>query len=265
MAAIPQHFPGDPVSDTPASPQAQRFCTGCGVTLPTGVRFCSACGTPVGGTSAAHAAPNAHASAGGAAAPKAPTQAAPWIVAGLLTVVAVVAVIYAATDRTAAEPPAMGSAPAGGVVGATGAPDISNMTPREQFTRLTDRVTAAAEKGDTATVFRFTPMALGAYTNLPPGDRDIDARYHTAMIQAQVGMFPEALALADTMLKEAPNNLMGFFVQAIVGDYQGNKVGAEAARTAFRKNYDAEIAKKRDEYEAHRPLLESFKTTPGPK
>jgi hypothetical protein len=233
------------------------------VALSSNVRFCSACGTPIGGAPAAHAAPTARAHTGGAA-PASSTPAAPWIIAGLLTVVAVVAVIYAATDRTAAEPPAMGAA-AGGAVGAAGAPDISNMTPREQFTRLSDRVTAAAEKGDTATVFRFTPMALGAYTNLPAGDRDIDARYHTAMIQAQVGMFPEALALADTMLKEAPNNLMGFFVQAIVGDYQGNKVGAEAARAAFRKNYDAEIAKKRDEYEAHRPLLESFKTTPGPK
>lgn len=255
------------MSNTPASPQAQRFCTGCGVALTPGVRFCSACGTPVGGAPAAHAAPNARAHAAGATAPTPSTPAAPWIVAGLLTVVAVVAVIYAATDRTAAGPPAMGSAAAtsAGGLGATGAPDISNMTPREQFTRLTDRVTAAAEKGDTATVFRFTPMALGAYANLPPGDRDIDARYHTAMIQAQVGMFPEALALADTMLKESPNNLMGYFVKAIVGDYQGKKADAEAARAAFRKNYDAEIAKKRDEYEAHRPLLESFKTTPGPK
>ncbi len=258
------------MSETPASPQAQRFCTGCGVALTASVRFCSACGAPVGGAPATHAAPNApnaQAYASGAAAPTPATSAAPWIIAGLLTVVAVVAVIYAATDRTAAEPAAMGSAaaPGAGAVGASGAPDISNMTPREQFTRLTDRVTAAAEKGDTATVFRFTPMALGAYTNLPPGDRDIDARYHTAMIQAQVGMFPEALALADTMLKEAPNNLMSFFVQAIVGDYQGKKADAEAARAAFRKNYDAEIAKKRDEYEAHRPLLESFKTTPGPK
>lgn len=248
------------MSDTPASPSTQRFCTGCGVALTPGVRFCSACGTPIGGAPTAHTAPS---HAGHAAAAPA-SSAVPWVVAGLLTVVAVVAVIYAATDRTPPAPPAMGGTTAGAIGGGP-APDISNMTPREQFTRLTDRVTAAAEKGDTATVFRFTPMALGAYANLPVGDRDIDARYHTAMIQAQVGMFPEALALADTMMKEAPNNLMGFFVQAIVGDYQGNKANAEAARAAFRKHYDAEIAKKRDEYEAHRPLLESFKTTPGPK
>ncbi|MEI2719743.1 MAG: zinc-ribbon domain-containing protein [Gemmatimonadales bacterium] len=255
------------MSNTPASPQAQRFCTGCGVALTPGVRFCSACGTPVGGAPAAHAAPNARAHAAGATAPTPSTPAAPWIVAGLLTVVAVVAVIYAATDRTAAEPPAMGSAaPAGGAaLGATGAPDITNMTPRERFTRLSDRVTSAAEKGDTAQVIQFTPMAIGAFDLLPEGDRDIDARYHLGMIQVQVGMFKEAAAQADTILKEAPNNLMASFLQAIVNDYQGKKTEAEAARATFRKNYDAEIAKKRDEYEAHRPLLESFKTTPGPK
>ena len=254
------------MSDTPASSSTKRFCTGCGVALPNGVRFCSACGTPAGGAPAGHAAQPVHAAAGGSTAPKAQTQAAPWIVAGLLTVVAVVAVIYAATDRTAAEAPAMGSAaPAGGALGATGAPDITNMTPRERFTRLSDRVTSAAEKGDTAQVIQFTPMAIGAFDLLPAGDRDVDARYHLGMIQVQVGMFKEAAAQADTILKEAPNNLMASFLQAIVNDYQGKKAEAEAARAAFRKHYDAEIAKKRDEYEAHRPLLENFKTTPGPK
>lgn len=242
---------------TPAS--TQRFCTGCGVALTPGVRFCSACGTPIGG--------GAPMSAAGAAPTSAGTGSpAPWIVAGLLTVVAIAAVIYAATDRT--EPPAAGvSIGADGATAApTGAaPDISNMTPREQFTRLSDRVTEASERGDTATVLRFTPMAIGAYTNLPPGDRDIDARYHMAMIQAQVGMFAEAAALADTILTEAPNNLMGYFVQAIVADFQGNKVKAEAARAEYRKQYDSEIAKKRDEYTAHLALLESFKNAPSPK
>jgi hypothetical protein len=246
------------VSDhTPAS--TQRFCTGCGIALTAGVRFCSACGTPIGGGAARQP-------AGAVPTPASTGSPAPWIVAGLLTVVAVAAVIYAATDRT--EPPA-----AGVTIGADGAtaaptgpaPDISNMTPREQFTRLSDRVTEASEKGDTATVLRFTPMALGAYANLPPGDRDIDARYHMAMIQAQVGMFAEAAALADTILTEAPNNLMGYFVQAIIADFQGDKGKAEAARAAYRKQYDSELAKKRDEYQAHLALLEAFKNAPGPK
>jgi len=246
------------VSDsTPAS--TQRFCTGCGVALTPGVRFCSACGTPIGG-----GAPMAP--AGAVQTPARTGSPAPWIVAGLLTVVAIAAVIYAATDRT--EPPAAGvSIGADGATAApTGAaPDISNMTPREQFTRLSDRVTKASEDGDTTTVLRFTPMALGAYANLPPGDRDIDARYHMAMIQAQVGMFAEAGALADTILTEAPNNLMGYFVKAIVADFQGDKAKAEAARAEYRKQYDSEIAKKRDEYEAHLALLEAFKNAPSPK
>jgi hypothetical protein len=245
----------------PSSSTAQRFCTGCGVTLTPGVRFCSACGTPIGGV-----APNAAQFAAGSAVPTPATPVTPWVVAGLLTVVAVAAVIYAATAKT--------ELPAAGVpIGASGAgaaptgpaPDISNMTPREQFTRLSDRVTEASERGDTATVLRFTPMALGAYANLPPGDRDIDARYHMAMIQAQVGMFTEAGALADTIFTEAPNNLMGYFIKAIVADFQGNKAAAEQARADYRTHYDAEIAKPRDEYTAHKPLLEAFKNNPGPK
>ena len=58
---------------------------------------------------------------------------------------------------------------------------------------------------------------------------------------------------------------MGYFVQAIVADFQGDKAKAEAARADFRKHYDAEIAKKRDEYEAHRALLESLQDRPEPQ
>ena len=55
--------------------------------------------------------------------------------------------------------------------------------------------------GDTATIINFTPMALGAYANLPPGDRDIDARFHAAMLQLRAGMFDNARALADTIMQ----------------------------------------------------------------
>lgn len=237
------------MSQNTASNAGQRFCTGCGVALPPGVKFCSACGTPIGG----------------GAPPSAPAAGvqnpAPWIIAGVLTVVAIAAVIYAATDRTAPVGPAMGATAAAG--GRGPAPDISNMTPREQFQRLSDRVTLASENGDTATVVNFTPMALGAYANLPPGDRDIDARYHAAMIQTQVGMFTEAAALADTILAESPNDLFGYFIQAIVADFQGTSAKAEAARADFRKHFDAEMAKQREDYEAHRTLLESFRTSKG--
>lgn len=245
------------MSQTPSPSTPQRFCTGCGITLTPGVRFCSSCGTPLGGTAAP-------ASGLQMLSPTPASNSAPWIVAGLLTVVAVAAVVYAATDRTAPEATADGGAVGSSAPLGQGS-DISQMTLREQFTRLSDRVTAAAENGDTATVVEFTPMALTAYTNLPPGDRDIDSRYHTAMIMAQVGKFTEALALADTMLAKAPNNLMAYFVQATVADFQKDAPKAEAARAAYRKHYDAQITTKRDEYMVHSAMLERFKSLPAPK
>ncbi len=143
----------------------------------------------------------------------------PWIIAGVLVLVTVVAVLYAAVHRIGPSAPAMANAGnAGSGQAASGAPagfpsgpapDISNMTPREQFDRLDARIMQAADKGDTATVVTFTPMALGAYANLPAADRDIDARYDAAMLEAQVGMLPEAKALADTILQLAPDNLLG--------------------------------------------------------
>jgi hypothetical protein len=211
------------------------------------------------------------------------------MIAGILVVLVVVGVIYAAQKRSAPTVPTManagnagadGTATSGGndtgavtgVADAPGAapglpagraPDISNLSPRERFTRLEARINQAAEKGDTATVVQFTPMALGAYANLPPADRDVDIRYHAAMLEAQVGMLPEAKALGDTILSVAPDNLLGIYVHAMVAEYQGDSAQARAARAAFRAHYDAEIKKNRPEYNEHRPFLEQYRKGDG--
>jgi hypothetical protein len=196
----------------------------------------------------------------------------PWIIAGILTIVTIAAIAYSARGKGAPEGTDMGNAgnatpaAAGGTGGTLGpAPDISQMTPREQFARLEARVTAAAEKGDSATVINFTPMALGAYTNLPPGDRDIDARYHAAMLQAQVGMFPGALALADTINAESKNNLMATYIRIMVAEFQGDSAKAKAERAKFRDNFDAEMKTKRPEYVDHQPFLENYRKNAGAK
>lgn len=196
---------------------------------------------------------------------------APWLIALALTVVTVAAITYSAKAKGAATPPDManaGNSAAGGTAAPTSlgvAPDISQMTPREQFSRLEGRVTAAAEKGDTATVINFTPMALGAYANLPPGDRDIDARYHAAMLQAQVGMFPGALALADSITTESKHNLMATYIRIMVAEYQGDSTKARAERATFRADFDAEMKTKRPEYVDHQPFLENYFKTDGAK
>ncbi len=192
----------------------------------------------------------------------------PWIIAGVLVVVTVVAVLYAAAHRIGPSAPSMANAGNAGTGQATTgapagfptgpAPDISSMTPREQFDRLDARITQAADKGDTATVVNFTPMALGAYANLPASDRDIDARYAAAMLQTQVGMLPEAKALADTILQLAPDNLLGLYVRAVVAGYQGDSAAVKSARAAFRDHFTTEMKKNRPEYTKRSAFLQSY-------
>src|SRR2546423_1717293 len=62
------------------------------------------------------------------------------------------------------------SGSAGAGVAAGPAPDISQMSPRERFDRLFNRIMQAAQQGDSAQVQRFTPMALGAYAQLDSVD-----------------------------------------------------------------------------------------------
>lgn len=232
-------------------------CSNCGAAAGPGARFCAGCGQRLFGD----------ASQPGAIAPARVSAGVtwnPWHVSALLGVVAVAAVLWAAlrggpsTGGDAANPPPVAAADAGTP------PDLSTMTPREQFTRLSDRVETSMEAGDTATVVKFFPMVEGAFANLPPGDRDADARLHLGLLRAQVGNFPSALAEVDTIVATEPNHLFADYLRAIVADLQHDTVAATRARAAFRTHYAAEIAAKRPEYDAHKRLLDDFlKTIPA--
>jgi hypothetical protein len=189
----------------------------------------------------------------------------PWFIAIGLSVVAAAGVIYSAVGRdglpAGGGPPAAQAAPAGGGLGP--APDISGLTPREQFARLNDRVMAAAEAGDTSTVISFWPMAYGAYEQLLPGDRDIDARYHMATLYLIVGQFPQVLALTDTIMTEAPDNLMAWYLRALVHEYQEDGAKAREARDNFNRLFPTQIEQPRGEYIDHRDMLDAFRARPG--
>ncbi|MGH7634154.1 MAG: hypothetical protein ACRENC_10525, partial [Gemmatimonadaceae bacterium] len=143
-------------------------------------------------------------------------------------------------------------------------PDLSTMTPREQFQRLSDRVTAAAEQGDTATLNRFWPMVLGAYQNLPPADRDADARFHMGWLRLHLGDTAGAVALADSILAATPNDLFGYYLRATIAEATGDSVAERRARTAFDAQYTAEIARDRPGYAEHHTMFERFRTTQKP-
>jgi len=149
--------------------------------------------------------------------------------------------------------------PAGDVAGSAGGatpPDISQMTPRERFDRLFNRIMQAAQQGDTAQVLRFTPMALGAYTQLD--SIDADARYHAAVLRMQVGDFPGALALADTILKRNPGHLFGYMIRGSVAELQNDTTRRRQAERDFRSHFTAESAAGRPEYKEHEPVIEDF-------
>jgi hypothetical protein len=131
------------------------------------------------------------------------------------------------------------------------------MTPDERYDRLYNRIMQASERGDSAEVERFTPMALGAYGQL---DRiNVDARYHAAVLHLQVGDFAAARALADTILAESPAHLFGFIVRGEAAKLQENPRTRAQAQRDFLAHYNAEMGAKRVEYLEHRPVVEEFK------
>lgn len=228
-----------------------RPCPSCGASVAAGAKFCTACGTAVaGGSGAAARATPSGASAGG--------SRPLWPVLGAAAVLfGAVFLVLAKTDRGA--PAAAASAPLAGSDAGGGMPDLSLMTPREQFDRLFNRVMAAAEQGDTGTVASFTPMALQAYRNLE--QVDADARYHAAMLQLHIGDVPSASALADTILAEQTSHLFGFVLQAAIARFNGDQAALTGRQQAFLRAWDAEMQAGRQEYTDHRTMLDNFRTT----
>jgi hypothetical protein len=169
------------------------------------------------------------------------------------------------TDRPTPVTPDMANTGAAGGTFAPGgggpAPDISQMTPRQRFDRLFNRIMQAAEQGDSAQVVRFTPMALGAYAQLDT--TDADARYHAAVLRLQVGDAAGAAALADTILAQSPGHLFGYLIRGTAARLTNDTAARAQAEHDFLAHYNAEMAAARIEYREHGPVVEEFKNEAG--
>ena len=145
----------------------------------------------------------------------------PWIIAGAALVALLVGLLFM-VSRTPSTPVAAAADPGprpGPTDGDGGTPpDISNMSPRERFDRLYNRVMRAAQAGDEATVTRFMPMALMAYSQLD--SVDADARYHAALLEVHSGDAAGPTALADTILTRQPGHLFGYIIRGTVARWQ---------------------------------------------
>jgi hypothetical protein len=136
-------------------------------------------------------------------------------------------------------------------------PDISNMSPRERFNRLYNRIMTAAQAGDEATVTRFTPMALMAYAQLDT--IDADARYHVALLKVHTGDVAAAEALADTILAQTPGHLFGYVIRGTVARFRKNQKELSRAYGEFLKHYDGEMKLNRPEYGEHQTSISDFR------
>jgi hypothetical protein len=231
------------------APLGPTACAGCGAPLTPGAQFCHRCGRPASGGGAAWA--RAHGKG-------------PWIFAAVASIILVGYVIYIVNRGVEVAPPPAGrtggaNAPFATSEGGGTPPDISQMSGRERFLRLHDRIMGSLEQGDSATAAQFTPMALQAYGMLTPDERDIDIRYHAATLMLGGGDIIAATALTDSIAREAPSHLFVDMLRAGIAEAKNDRPAARRAYAKFIADFDAQVATGRREYVDHRPLLDAFK------
>jgi len=224
-----------PTSLAGSTPQR---CPACQAELNPGATFCHRCGRAL--------APGSPAGNGRGS----------WIAAGVVVLIAAIGIAFVLirTPQAPARPSMGGGAAPAGFAGP--APDISTLTPRQGFDRLYNRVMTAAEQGDTATVVRLTEHALAAYTQLD--SMDTDGRYHAAVLHAQVGQYPEALALADTILARDRGDLLGLLIKGTVAELRQDPVALTKVRKDFLAAWPGRDPKRTD-YLDHQAMLDDFR------
>jgi hypothetical protein len=221
---------------------ATAACPSCYASLTPGAQYCHRCGRAVGARG----------------------DRTIWIIAWSAVALFIALIAYYVNNRSSATAgPDManaGNVGAGGPAGGQrpGAPpDISQMSPRERFLRLHDRVMAAAQSGDSAVAQRFAPMAIAAYGMLD--SVDVDLRYHAGSLFVRTGDYRAALALADTIQAQAKDHLFGDMLRLEVAQARKDRAAVARSRKAFLDHYNSQIALRRQEYEEHKAMLEDLR------
>ena len=224
----------------------QNPCPACGASPEPGARFCNNCGAALGAgrapgmavAASAGSAPGASGARGGArggGASRARAGAAAtadgsepgqsqagWWVAGVffIGIILIVALPILRRENT----PEPSAAPAAGAPGSGTPPDLSTMTPQEAADRLFNRVMTAAEGGNTAQVQQFMPMAIAAHEQARP--LDLDRLFHLALLHQTAADYTSALAVANEILSENSDYLLGLSAAADAATALGDTASA---------------------------------------
>ena len=215
------------------APTRDRACPKCQAALTPGTRFCHACGASLESE------------------PRSPVSSRlPWAIAGAAVVISVLVLVIGTGN----------SGPTGGPNSTTappiGAPDISNMTPREQADGLFEVVMMALESGDTAQVGFHAPMALGAYRNLD--SLDADAQYHVGLLRGALGDIDGMLAIADSLHAAVPGHLLATTLQKAAAEARGDSSAVLDSYRRFLADYSDEATTNRQEYRLHQRSIDAF-------
>ncbi len=231
------------------APLKGRACPECGATVAPGDRFCTRCGTAVAPGAAVEAAPGDDeeelATAGG--------SNLGWWVAGVILVVAAVALGYPALTRNTS------SAPAGAGAGPMGeAVDLSSMSLEEQATRLFNRVMTSASAGDTADVAFFLPKAIVIYEQLE--GLDADGLFHFTLLYLTGGQYDSALAKAREGLEANPDHILLLDAAAEAALGTGDTATAREYFSRLLEVYDTEMTRTRPGYVDHQRLFPEYRS-----
>jgi hypothetical protein len=228
---------------------AALTCPSCGQATPAGARFCNKCGAGLAGQGPAVSA------AAGAGATRGDGQLAWWIAGGTLVVLIVTLALPVINPKEPEAPAPQAAAPfAGGAPGTGTPPNLSGMTPREQASRLYDRVMGAVSTGDEAMVQMFLPMAIQAHEMARP--LDDDQLYHLATLKRAGGDFAGAIATAQEGLADKPDHLLLLAATADAADGMGDQATARRYWQHFLEVFDVQKALGLMEYLDHDPVLQ---------
>ncbi|MEJ2482459.1 MAG: zinc ribbon domain-containing protein [Gemmatimonadota bacterium] len=230
-------------------------CRKCGSALEADALFCPGCGTPTGFK------------------PEKPrTAALPWVLSALALVAFAVAIAFFIRGQAAPRigdmgmtgglPEAEQGQAMGGAAGGSGAPsggmaDLSQMTPRQAADRLFERAMREEDGGDTERAKFFANMAVQAYGQVPPAERDLDAQFHIGLLQLLQENVEAARAEAEAILAVRPDHLLGLALAAQVARAEGDDAAEADAYRRFLESLDSERASGLTEYQLHSTLIDN--------